>query len=491
MGGQGGGVLADWIVSLSESQGWAAQSTSVPGVAQRTGATIYYIETAPLRGDAHPVFALMPTPGDVDCVMAAELMEAGRSVLRGLVTPERTTLIASTHRAPAVVEKQAPGDGIADPEAVTVATDFAARRVIAFDMERLAKAQGSVISATMFGALAASGALPFARSAFEATIRAGGTGVEPSLRAFGAAFEQAVSRPIEPVRRQPEKRFAAWPTATGDANLDRIGARLKLFPLEAQPMIATGARRLVDYLDAAYAGEYLDRLQAFVEADHAAGGEERGFAFTVAAAKYLAGAMAYDDLPRVADLKLRSARQARVRREVAASEDVLVSTTEYFHPRVEELCATLPARLGGWIEARPALVAGLRKFVDRGRRVSPNTISGYLMLALVAGRGAKRRQSLRHGREIAHIDAWARTALAAVAARYELGVAVLGCRRLVKGYSDTHARGMSKFDRVMSAAPALMGREDGAVWLDRLIRAALADEKGAALDGVLQTVATL
>ncbi|MBV8473056.1 MAG: hypothetical protein JO234_06525, partial [Hyphomicrobiales bacterium] len=57
MGGQGGGVLADWIVSLAERQGWAAQSTSVPGVAHRTGATIYYIETAPARGDAQPVFA--------------------------------------------------------------------------------------------------------------------------------------------------------------------------------------------------------------------------------------------------------------------------------------------------------------------------------------------------------------------------------------------------------------------------------------------------
>jgi len=104
MGGQGGGVLADWVVALAEAQGWAAQSTSVPGVAQRTGATIYYIEIAPIRMGAQPVFALMPTPGDVDVVMASELMEAGRSVLRGLVTPEQTTLIASTHRAFAVGE---------------------------------------------------------------------------------------------------------------------------------------------------------------------------------------------------------------------------------------------------------------------------------------------------------------------------------------------------------------------------------------------------
>jgi len=491
MGGQGGGVLADWIVALAESQGWPAQSTSVPGVAQRTGATIYYIETAPARGASQPVFALMPTPGDVDCVLAAELMEAGRSVLRGLVTPDKTTLIASTHRAPAIVEKQTPGDGIADPDAVVTATDFAARRVIAFDMEQMAKANGSVISATMFGALAASEALPFSREAFEATIRAGGTGVAPSLRAFAAAFDQAKAKPVEAPRRAPEKLFLAWPTLTGHAALDRIGARLNQFPAEAQPMIAAGARRLVDYLDPAYAGEYLDRLQIMLDADRAAGGDARGFAFTVAAAKYLATALAYDDLPRVADLKIRASRQARVRAEVGAGDDTLTTTTEYFHPRVEELCATLPAKLGGWIESRPGLVASLRKLVDRGRRISPNTISGYLMLALVAGRGAHRRGSLRHGREIAHIDAWTRDALGALKAHYDLGVAVLACRRLVKGYSDTHARGLSKFDRVMSALPQLKTRDDGAVWLDRLTRAALGDEKGVALDGVLKTVASL
>ena len=412
-------------------------------------------------------------------------------MLRGLVTPERTTLIASTHRAPAIVEKQAPGDGIADPAPVTAATDFAARRVIAFDMERMAKAQGSVISATLFGALAAAQVLPFAREAFEATIRAGGTGVEASLRAFSAAFSQVEAKPIVPVKRLPEKRFVAWPQASGDAEIDRIGVRIGAFPAGAQPMIVAGARKLVDYLDAAYAGEYLYRLETFAAADHAAGGVAREFAFTTAAAKHLAGAMAYDDLPRVADLKIRAARQARVRREVGAAEGALVRTTEYFHPRVDELCATLPAKLGGWIEARPAVVAGLRKLVDHGRRISPNTISGYLLLAVVASQGRKRRGSLRHGREMAHIEAWSQAALAALSSRYELGVAALGARRLVKGYSDIHARGLSKFDRVMSALPLLTKRDDGAVWLDRLTRAALADEKGAALDGVLQTVATL
>jgi indolepyruvate ferredoxin oxidoreductase beta subunit len=50
MGGEGGGVLADWIGRSGGARGWTAQTTSVPGVAQRTGATIYYVESSRVRG---------------------------------------------------------------------------------------------------------------------------------------------------------------------------------------------------------------------------------------------------------------------------------------------------------------------------------------------------------------------------------------------------------------------------------------------------------
>src|ERR1700745_273570 len=75
MGGEGGGVLADWIVDVAEHAGYQAQATSVPGVAQRTGTTLYYIELF-ARADAQrpAVLALMPFPGDVDVVIASELM---------------------------------------------------------------------------------------------------------------------------------------------------------------------------------------------------------------------------------------------------------------------------------------------------------------------------------------------------------------------------------------------------------------------------------
>src|SRR5262249_41629199 len=59
-GGEGGGVLTDWIVTAAASQGFPVQSTSIPGVAQRTGATTYHIELVPTaspNGNARPVLA--------------------------------------------------------------------------------------------------------------------------------------------------------------------------------------------------------------------------------------------------------------------------------------------------------------------------------------------------------------------------------------------------------------------------------------------------
>ncbi|TCT09262.1 indolepyruvate ferredoxin oxidoreductase beta subunit [Tepidamorphus gemmatus] len=493
MGGQGGGVLADWIVATAESVGWYAQSTSVPGVAQRTGATIYYIETMPPKDGRPPILALMPTPGDVDIVLTAELMEGGRSILRGLVTPERTTLITSTHRAYAVAEKEKPGDGTGDPLVVSDAAGVAARRVIAFDMQALAEKHGSMISAAMFGALAASGALPFPRDAYEAVIRAGGKGIEASLRTFADAYDRAVSKPSEPLRRGVDKELPGLPEASsGHPELDRLVDRIRReFPDALHPMVFAGVRRLVDWQDPAYADEYLDRLAAIRIADAAAGGDAGGFRFTLAAAKYLAVAMAYDDVIRVADLKTRASRFARVKAEVGVGEDQIVYTTEFMHPRMEEVAGTLPRRLGEWIEARPRLFAALNRLVNRGRRVRTGTIRWFLPLYALAGMRRMRRSTLRHAREMDHIAAWLGLALDRIGRDYDLAVEIINTRRLVKGYSDTHARGTSKFERVLATLPLIEGRPDAADWLRRLRQAALIDEDGIALDGAIRTVESL
>ena len=489
LGGQGGGVLVDWIVEMAETAGWIAQATSVAGVAQRTGATIYYIELLPpqaRRGDgALPVLAQMPVPGEVDILIAAELMEAGRAVQRGLVTPNRTTVIASSHRAYSVQEKSVPGNGIADAAEVIEAVRAQARRFIHEDMQALAVRHGSVISASLFGALAGSGALPFAQEAFEATVRRSGVGVEASLRALRAGAELA----REPLRAEPAPAevMQTAPRALPERALspavqpllERIRDR---FPQPAWAMLGEGLQRVIEYQDLRYGNEYLDRMAAVLAADIAAGGAGHGHALTVEAARWLAVAMSYDDIIRVADLKTRAERFARIRREVGAGADEVVGIEEYFRPRLDELCAALPRRLGAWIIGAPALSAWLTRLLDHGWRVHPDRVWGHAQLRLVAGLRRWRRGSLRHAREIEHIEAWLRAAQDALAHDYTLAVEVIVCRRVVKGYSDTHQRGSGRFDRLMRAAGLLGAGPAAALALAALREAALRDATGKALD---------
>jgi len=510
VGGQGGGVLTDWIVEVAERNGYRAQSTSVAGVAQRTGATIYYIEMCPDRGRA-PVFSLSPAPGDVDVLIAAELMEAGRAIMRGFVTPDRTTLIASAHRIAAVSEKIVPGDGRGDSEEVNEAARKASKAFISFDMEKIAVEAGSVISASLFGALAGSGVLPFARETYEETIRGSGRGVEASLAAFERACEQArlgsasgtaappvSEKPREaalPLGGQPESEDKAnahgnLASATGAPHLlhawQEVRDRIAHMPIPVQEMAELGARKVADYQDLEYAGEYLDRLDKALVLD----GATHGYELSKNAAKYLANAMCYDDIIRVADLKTRSARSARVRFEVGVDQQDVLHVTEYFHPRLEEFCGTLPAGMGRRVRSSPGISRWLAKRLDKGRHIRTDGLVGFSTLWMIAGLRRWRRSLLRHAIESDHIAEWYGAALARVATDYDLAVEILKCRRLIKGYSDTHVRGLSKYDRVVGALSMIEGRRDAAAWLRRLREAALKDEKGKALDGALATVAS-
>ena len=478
MGGQGGGVLADWIVALAEENGWHAQGTSVPGVAQRTGATIYYVELIRPQPGRHPVLSLMPVPGDVDVVIAAELMEAGRAIQRGLVTPDRTVLIASTHRSLSMVEKIAPGDGTADSAPVLAAARSQSKQFVSADMQAIAENTGSVISAALFGALAASGALPFPRDAFEATIRSAGVGVKASLAAFAGGF--AAANGDTPAAPAP-KPVLGIPTGGSDADRAKLCALLTRansdFAADAAEMLTRGIARLVDYQDIAYAEDYVALVAKITHQDSS---------LAVEAARHIAAAMAYDDVIRVADLKTRASRSSRVRRDIRAEAAQIVDTTEYMHPRVGEICATMPAGLGRAFESNAALRWLLRVVFDRPRRVRTTALSGFVPLYLIAGMKRWRRSLLRHDREVAHRDAWLTVVQAQ--SRADVALEILKCRRLVKGYSDTHSRGQGKFDKIMGALWLLDGRDDAAGWVRLLRDAALADPDGKTLDGAIATI---
>jgi len=436
LGGQGGGVLSDWLVAVGERSGWYVQATSVQGVAQRTGSTVYYLEFFPEQ-DLHgtpPVLALMPAPGDVDIVVASELMESGRAILRGFVTGD-TMLITSTHRIYAISEKSAVSGGIADSSKVLDAAKKNARALIAFDMDAASARTGAAISAVMLGAVAASGALPFARETFETAIRDSAIAVDANLAGFAAGFE---------------------------------GRDAEAAPAPPLDVVQEGVRRLTDYQDADYAALYLARLKPFKDP-------------TVARemARALALWMSYEDVMRVAQLKLRRARMDEVRDEVKAAPGQIVHVIEYMHPRWQEVCDTLPAGLGAWLLESHVLKRMFAPWFEKGRHVRTTNVGWFVMLSLLSRRRRKRRKTLRYAQENARIEAW----LAAVAGESDPRTAVelALCQNLIKGYGDTHARGLAKFNALMDAYRHVRGAPDAASTLRMLREAASKDEDGTAL----------
>jgi indolepyruvate ferredoxin oxidoreductase beta subunit len=487
MGGEGGGVLANWLVSLGEANGYIAQLTSVPGVAQRTGATIYYIELFPAALAASrpaPVLALMPVPGDVDLVVASELMEAGRAIQRGFVTPDRTTLIASTNRVFAMTEKIEMGDGRVDDARLLEACRIAARRFIGLDLARVAETSQSMISATMFGAIAGAAALPFSRDAFERTIESGGVGVTTSKRAFSAAFE-AASKPHDPASPTPIPLVVDEPKLPA-ALADRFSPSIAALPESARDFAIEGVRRLVDYQDAAYAALYLDRLAPVAGLERAAA--RRDQRLTRETARYLALAMAYEDTIRVAELKTRRDRFERVHGEIGARDGQVVEIAEYLHPRLQEVAESLPASLGRFVLHNPVARRLVAALTSSGRTVRTTSLRGFLLLYAVSAMKPYRRSTLRYSSEQDSIDAWLGETAEAARSDYDLACELVECRNLVKGYGDTLDRGRHSYMLIAEVAKRLPVSARRAEDVSRLRKAALSDESGSKLKAAIAAI---
>lgn len=471
MGGEGGGVLVDWIVTAAEREGYTAQSTSVPGVAQRTGATIYYVEilTQVRQGGQPPVLALMPTPGDVDVVVASELMEAARAVQRGLVTPDKTFLITSSHRVYTLTEKMAMGDGRVDSDAFRRQCERASRDFVCCDFAAVAEAAGSVISASLFGGLAGTGVLPWPRERYEDVIRSGGIGVAASLKAFDRGFEIARDRLDSTAPSAANK-------PTLDSRLSTLSARIANdFPIEVAPVLDAGIARTADYQSPDYATAYLNRLEAVCALERAHG--DGSFRLMRETARYLALWMTYEDLARVAELKIRQSRFERVRREVGVMSDQIVHINEYFHPRLDEVADTLPVRLGQLLLRSKMLRGMVEPFTKEGRIVRSSSLCGFMLLYSVASLRRIRLMSLRHQRETTELSEWLRCVTEVAPRDYTLACEIAECQRLVKGYGDTHARGMKSFHTIMKMLPRLPAHR-AAEWVVKLRVAALADDSG-------------
>jgi indolepyruvate ferredoxin oxidoreductase beta subunit len=471
LGGEGGGVLAEWLVELAIRCGHPAQATSIPGVAQRTGATTYYVEIHPeslaALGGRVPVMSLAPVPGCVDLMVASELLEAVRAIQNGFISPGRTTLVTSSQRTLTTFEKLAPGDGRFDSERLLQVAGSNSRQLAAFDVGAATREAGTVPSAVLCGAIAAvaaSGILPFDRTAFEDVIRASGRGVEASLRGFALGFERCRAGLGSAIGASPA---LGVPSGTVAAEPD---------------LVALGHARVVEFQDAAYGELYRQRVERLRAAERLADPQAKhGGKLAREGARFLALWMAFDDVVRVADLKSRGGRFDRVRREAGAKAGEVMRIADHFKPGVTELAGLLPKAL-----AQRLLALESRRRRDGESplamplKLRADSISGFFALRLLASLRWLRRRGQRYAEEQALIEGWLAVVESAAAASWETAFELALCARLIKGYGTTNERAKENFRYIMNCWTST---DAGTIRRARV--AALADDSGAALDAAM------
>ena len=493
LGGEGGGVLAQWLVEVATRAGHAAQSTSIPGVAQRTGATTYYLEFFPRPqsavGARRPVFGLAPVPGALDALVCSELLEAARQVTLGFTDAQRTLVIASSARTLTTAERMPLGDGRVEPEQLLQLLRAHSREHHVLDLSALAREAGTVVSAVMFGAIAGSGLLPFAREHYEAVVARRGRGAEARRRGFDLAYARVASARTHGsfVEQVVASTAATTPAAPPALPADVAAA----FPATVHPMLALGHARVREYQDDAYAALYLQRLARVRDAERAGDPAScNGHATTREAARWLALWMAFDDIVRVASLKLKPERWTRVRREARAADNDVLKVYDHFKPGVPEFAGMLPPRLA------QALLHWDARRRERGDapwamplQLGTHTVHGSLLLRLLAAQRWLRRHGQRYADEQALIDRWLDAVVRHSAADWRLGHEIALCGRLIKGYGGTHERGRNNLlhilDQLAERAP-FASHAERAQAIAQARGAALADEGGIALDAALK-----
>ncbi|MGB6659621.1 MAG: indolepyruvate oxidoreductase subunit beta family protein [Xanthobacteraceae bacterium] len=484
LGGEGGGVLTDWIVAAAESQNFPVQSTSIPGVAQRTGATTYHIEMVPaaVSGSRRPVLGLAPGVGDVDLVVASEVMEAGRAIAGGYITPDRTTTIASSSRSYLVIERMAMGDGRYDDGKLVAAVEKNSQKSLLLDLETIARESGAMVNAVMLGTIAGAGALPIPAEAFEAAIRADGKAVNANLRGFRAGFAAALGG--SRAKTEPPKRVQA-----PSSSLAAMEAEIATMPEAARAFMTEGVRRLANYQDLAYARLYLDRLTPIREADAKAGANGKLLSET---ARHLAVRMSYEDVIRVAQVKIDPSRFARVESGMNLKAEQTFTVTEFLKPGVEEFCSVLPPWLARSLLGLAEHFPGFGR-AHWGMEINTGSIFGYLRFFMLAKLRGYRRKTFRYQEEQRAIELWLRMIAQAALLAADLALEITECARLIKGYGDTHKRGTTNYRLIEREliVPALAGSispRRAAEALANARTAALLDPEGDALSKCLADI---
>jgi indolepyruvate ferredoxin oxidoreductase beta subunit len=448
VGGQGGGVLSEWIVDAA--LGTACACTAPRFRAWRSGParrrTTSSCTRRPERRRRRSGLLALSGPGALDVLVAPEFLEVGRMIELGFVSPLRTTVVASTH--PPLLDSREDRDRARDLSAGGSAAGGRGRRAAAGGVRRPhagARARHRD-QRDLAGRTRRQRVLPIPDAAFRSAIERKGVAVKSNLSGFELGLALVRTRTLGARRARPRRasgreRWRVEPLASLPADLRPL---VETLPLPVRALAAHGVTKLIDYQDAAYARRYLELLRPSSRSPPAARPRWRppGCRAVPGAVDELRG--------RGARGRSEDARGAvRAHSRLGAGGDGAVVVTDYLKPDLDEIWGVLPDRLvrpiarwaeRRWPHGRPTV----------GQHVRTTTISGFLRVWLLARLKRLRPISYRAREEHARIARWLDAVQTCAGADPSVAAEVAQAAQLVKGYGDVRRRMFAVHEQIVA-----------------------------------------
>ena len=440
LGGEGGGTLMNWILDCARKENFFVQGTSVPGVAQRTGSTSYYIEVCNKNFEKgkEPVLSLYPKPGRVDVVIASELLEAARVLEKGYVNPDRTILITSSSRTYTNLEKSHLADGRFDKDKILKICDKMSKNFICLDLNSIAINHSTIVSATMFGALAGANIFPWNKEACEDIFQNNSFG-RNSLEGFNFSYKQVLNNSKNYVKEEPVVKFKLEKELKSDDSF------LSLLPKDLVNFILLGKERCIDYQNDKYAQLYMMRIKKLISPLNM--NNENIIPIIENIVRRLSLWMTYEDIPRVSQLKIKPERFIEIKKEIKLQNNQILLIQDIFKPGINEIGAMLPRKIGSWVIRNSKIISFL-PFVGKGMKINSLTVFGFLILKFLSLFRYIRTISLRYKEEQENIEKWLNRIIIALEKSINFAEGLADMPQILKGYGDTWDRGRVKYNKI-------------------------------------------
>lgn len=472
VGGQGGQLFAQWLFDAAREAGFAPVGVGLPGLSQREGATVYYLEFF-ARPEETAFFSPFPEKGQVQVLIGLELLELLRALREGYLS-EDGVIVGSTHRVLSADEKLPLKGGFVTAEQAMPLLRRAAKHCVVFDAVQAAGLAGlseRAANAILFGALAASGILPFPPDAFRRAIEHYGVAVAFNLRAFefGLRFQEWQSQ----LRTLDDVAVQEWAFLPEPKLPPEIQRRMEAISAddELAMILRHAARWLCHYQNVRYFARYLDFVQDIYEREEGQRARDlrkERLLVTKEVARILALRMAYEDAVRVAQLKTQRQRFDRLRKEHRIGEDTVYRVVDFFSPDWDELTGLMPFGTGdegrGTRETADNELPELPIQAEELRRpalqlrVETSSLTGFFLLKLLQWLKPLRPYSQRFKREWEAITEWLDAVKQALDRDDDLAFLIARSGEMVRGYGRTRRKTLAAWRAFVAFLNALQRR---------------------------------